>query len=283
MTIPFRVRSALERVLRLTGLHEVQIRQAAFAGAGGFDLTRWPKSKRKSYGRPRPERPEQIAVHVTDVLGGFGVSRPARARWESVIASGELREHEYLPDVIPTAPGDYASLRGIDLSGDPLAAMANRLALWERLKDQAYHQVAAQNGDVLATRTVMDWSWHAGKVANRIACGFAVDCAHDGELDEWIIETGRAGLRALKYRIAAVWTAGLPAPIVVLPHRAFSASRLVDPQGNTEAGVWSEIVRPVVDRDPELVIDYEYKSRSGRPIPRVWDERALYDWRGRRL
>lgn len=266
--IPFSARSYLERVLVLSGLNEPQARQAAFAGVGGFDVTQWPKGKVKSYASARPRPPTHMTIHVTDVAGGFGVGKKRTQYWADRVIVGNL------PEYLPPLPEDDVFLA------------AQRLALWERLKDQAYHQVACQNGDSLATRAIEDWSWHAGKWANTWACGFAVDCHHGEDLTDWLIDTGRAAMRALAHRMVARHVKVLEelrAPILVHPHRSTSGDRRVDPQGRRPRGVWTDIVIPVVESMAELEVDYELRKGNGRPVPDIWDKGALYDWRGRRV
>jgi hypothetical protein len=270
--IPFTARNLLERALIYSGLNEPQARQAAFAGPGGFDLTRWPR-KHKAYAKPRPAPPRYITVHVTDVLGGFGVSKAAVKRWGAY-----LYDHAgALPDYLPEFP--------LDPMADVMAT-ARRLALWERLKDQAYHQIGAANGDSLAVRGIESWSWHAGKWANTNSAGFAADVHHAQDLDTFTIQTNQAALRALYWRVVAYWEVetGEPAPVIkVIPHRATDKNRRVDPQGNAAEGVWTNVVLPVIDAEPGLEADYNFKTASGLWIPKPWDPNALYDWRGRKL
>jgi hypothetical protein len=59
--------------------------------------------------------------------------------------------------------------------------------------------------------------------------------------------------------------------------------RRVDPQGKVAEGVWTNVVLPVIDSIPELAADYDFKTATGRQIPRIWDPNALYDWRGRKI
>jgi len=271
--IPFAARNYLERALILSGLNEPQARQAAFAGPDGFDIGRWPRTKGKAYAKRRPAPPTHLTVHVTDVNGGFGVSKRAVQRWGDY-----LYDHAgKLPAFVPEFPLDPM---------DDAIASARRLALWERLAGQAYHQIGSANGDSLAIRGIDSWSWHAGKWANTNSAAWALDCHHAQDLDTWTIQTGQASLRALYWRVAAYWEVetGEPAPVIrVIPHRATDKNRRVDPQGNVAHGVWTDVVLPVVDSTPGLEVDYEFRIASGRQVPRVWDPNALHDWKGRRL
>ncbi len=250
-------RNALQQMLRASGLHEVQARQVAFAGPGGFDLSSWKPRKAKAYRYPRPAEPDLIVVHVTDVTGGFGVSKRRVKAWSRALIDGA---GERLPagifDQLPSGSNEDR---------------ARRLALWERYRECPYHQIGAANGDVICNHDLMRYSWH-GNGGNRRGVGWALDVGHGQDLDRFMVETGRAALRALIYRMRED-------PIDVAPHRAYSAGRRVD----TDALVWSMIIKPIVGEFDHVRIDYEARKGRGRPVPDRWDSDALYDWKGRRL
>ncbi len=281
MNLPIGFRSFLNQTLLSFGVHEVQARQEAFARIGGFDLTSWEPKKAKAYADPRPQPPDVIVVHVTDVAGGFGVSKRRVLFFEDLLFTATATDFDlktlarHVPEeVIAQLP--ERDTRSTSLFVKDTRKAAQRLALWERLKDTAYHQVGSANGDSLAIHDVMRWSWH-GNGGNKRGCGWALDCSHKQVLDHWMVETGKVSLRGLIHRMPEH-------PIVVVPHRVFSADRRVDTNARKNmAGVWLNVVKPVVAEFDHVSIGYGEYSKKGRPVPIDWDEEALFDWKGRKL
>ncbi len=258
---PFFMRNAMAVLARRASLEEEAVREKEFADVG-FDLTSWKPKKLKAYKQPRTSPPERITVHVTDVNGGFGVSkRRVDAHRKS-----------------PSAPPEVLK----QLRGTTDDVLARRLALWERYKDLAYHVIAAGNGDVILNRPLHEMTWH-GNGSNRTAAGWAIDVGHKQVLDDFMIETGRASLRSLISRMFDELRVAEMIPhthtIHIAPHRAFSASR----RNDTNIEVWTKVVKHVVAETENVFIDYEIKMGKGRPVPSSWDPAALFDARGRRL
>lgn len=260
----FIYRNLVSTLARFAAIEEAQQRQQTFAKRA-FDIGSMPWSKRKAHRRLRlPGEVDRIVIHVTGVRDGFGVSIYRRQQWEQTIDRG-LVDADLVKQLVDAEANRF---------GD--AKLAQRLALWERYRDTPYHEIAARNGDVLRNRSLAQRSYHAGK--GNDGAGLAIDCAHDEELDDWLIETGRAALVDINRRLRR--HGDHDREILVGPHRSTSSQRRRDPNEN----VWREIVLPVIAMlQTNVRVDYEWKLGSGRQVPDIWDRNALYDARGRRL
>ena len=251
------LRAAVEAARKLAGVH---LEQRTTPSVLGFDATSMPVE----LDHPATVRPEStvtvLTVHVTDVAGGFGVASSAVKRWRGLLAlakvPGELLVQ--LPD-----PED-------------LGGSSYLLALLERYSRCPYHRIASRRaGDVRNHPLSLRTSHGNG---GNLGAGWAVDCGHAERLSPELVAIARV---SLAQSIRDVVAAG--GRCVVVPHRVWSGDRTAD----TSATVWREIVRPTVDllagAGVPVVIGYRTVAGSGRPIPRSWDDRALYDDRGREL
>lgn len=214
-----------------------------------------------------------IVVHVTAVVGGFGLAASARKRWRATL------DHPFLVDVPDELIsqlidcGDVEQLDAFYGVVDP-DLLARRLGTWERYRSTPYHQIGSQAGDSIANRALSQRSYHAGLGNDGV--GLAIDAGPQEPLSSDLIETGRLSLHNLANRLL---DAGAPGPFKVQPHRCFDSNRVRD----TDLYVWREIVLPVVAKRSDLYIDYELQLGTGRPVPREWDPSAMYDLRGRRV
>lgn len=237
------------------GIADKQDPEFAFAPEA-FDIGALPIRKIKAHPRPRDTRElARSVVHVTAVRGGFGVRRARVEHWRK-----------------PSTPIPEEILRQLPPGGRE--SWARRLALWERFRDVPYHTVGLRNGDVIVNRRLSQRSYHAGKGNDGAGCAF--DCAPDEDLTDFTIATFRA---ALRLHCKRVLEASQVRPHLLAPHRAFTKQRRRD----TSATIWREVVRPVIDTIPEVLIDYQIKRGSGRPVPNTWDDDALFDAKGRPL
>lgn len=208
------------------------------------------------------EMASMVTVHVTDVTGGFGVSGQALKRWKNLVALNKVSAELARQRPVGTSDGDWAYV----------------LALLERYSRCAYHRIISRRVGIVANHPLSLRTSHGN--GGNAGPGFAIDCGHGESLSEALIAAARDGLEDL---ILDTYQA-TDETVVVAPHRAFSGARRVD----TAAIVWAAVVRPVVDRireDYEDVcrIDYELAVGSGRPVPLSWDDRALFNDKGRRL
>lgn len=265
----FALRSFIEAAKIALGTHVRQQPQTDFADAGFelFSLANGapllPITKAKAYKTPRDVRlVDLIVVHVTAVRGGFGVAKSAVKKFDAIVDDGM--------DDLPVELAQQL----LDGDGQPLPLTPQRLALWARFKNVPYHQIAARNGDCLANHPLSRHSWHGN--GGNTGVGFAVDCAPDEKLDDWMIETGRKSLSIL---IARLQRETMQPVIRIAPHRAFSASR----RNDTGPYVWKEVIEPVVMHTPGVRIDYEVKRDGGLPVPKSWDTDAHYDDKGKRV
>lgn len=205
------------------------------------------------------ERKPWCTVHVTDVRGGFGVAPYQVSKWRTLLAKGKV-------------PSDL--LQQLEAPLD-VEGSAYVLAYAERYSKCAYHRIASRRlGDVqnhaLSLRTSHGNGGNAGT-------GWALDAEHSELLTQRLVSIGQASLgRHLQEQRELH-----DVPIIVVPHRAWASDRRVD----TSAEPWRKIVRPTVDTlGPSVaVIGYNTAAGGGLPVPRSWDERALFDDRGRRL
>jgi limonene-1,2-epoxide hydrolase len=249
------LRNAVNVAMLAARLHERQQRQTEFADE--FDITTMPYKTSKVYPKRRdPSTLGLCVVHVTDVTGGFGVSKRRVQHWTDALDQGGVPELllMQLPNV-----GDVATA-------------ARRLALWERYRSTPYHRIGAANGDNIRNHPLGYRTKHGN--AGNAGAGWALDVGHDQELDKWHIDTGRASLTSLLKEMNDL----SGRTIRVVPHRCYSAGRRNDPGRR----VWLAIVRPVVQMLAFAEIDYLEARDGGRPVPRSWDPEARFDDRGRR-
>ena len=109
--------------------------------------------------------------------------------------------------------------------------------------------------------------------------GWAIDCGGKERLTSEFLEVGRTSLES---QVREIISDG-GGKVIVIPHRVWSNGRTSD----TGEHVWAEIVKPTVaslaKQGNDVVIGYNTKGGSGRPIPKSWDPDALFDDRGRRV
>lgn len=193
----------------------------------------------------RPFRPGELApfvtVHVSDVVGGFGVSK-ARDRHWSKVGAGIL-------------PG----------------ATSFESALLERYRGVAYHRLASRRLGVVRNHPASLRTSH-GNAGNK-GLGVAVDCGHAEELSPELVA---AGFRAVTGAIEECFLAcGSDSPVSVVPHAVWSGKRAVD----TDARVWAAIVLPaVVALGPDVCridLDACDRSKGGRPLREIKWARGL--------
>lgn len=251
LELPIALRSAFDRL-------RFPERQRTTPEVRGFDTTSMPVDLDLPVRLYRPgEIWPVVTVHVTDVMGGFGVAAYQIAPWRKRLELGKVPAEllAQLPD--PT-----------DLGGSSYL-----LALLERYSRDAYHQIGSRRaGNVknhpLTLRTSHGNDGNGGP-------GWALDCHHTEELTAELVAVGIASLADL---VMALHT--LTGKVVaIVPHRAWSSGRRVDP----EVRVWQRVILAVVEQLGLAVVKcaYETKSDGGLPIPTTWDEHAHYDVKGR--
>lgn len=225
----------------------------------GFDTTSMPVDLELPVRLYRPgEIKPVVTVHVTDVTDGFGVAAYQIAPWRRRLELGKVPAEllAQLPD--PT-----------DLGGSSYL-----LALLERYSRAAYHRIGSRRaGDVrnhpLALRTS-----HGD--AGNMGPGWALDCGHTEQLIAELVAIGRVSLRALILELHEL----TGEVVAVVPHRAWSLKRKVD----TDVRVWTSVVLHVVDElGPTICVVGYNTAAGGLPVPNIWDDRALYDAKGRKL
>lgn len=235
IVLPIALRGLVDRAMYRERQEE---RLAERGEPPAHDITDWPRdlalpSRPFAAGVPAP----LVTVHVTDVAGGFGVSKAQ----------------------IKAAGGDYAT------------------ALLRRYHGCAYHRIVSRRVGLVTNHPLSLRTSH-GNGGNRGA-GWAIDCGHAEALSDAFIA---AAIDSLEDLVLDTYEA-TGETVIVVPHRVFSKKRTAD----TSREVWSRIVRPAIDRLDEdwsgvARIDYMLVS-GGRPVPRSWDDRALFDDRGRWL
>lgn len=148
-------------------------------------------------------------------------------------------------------------------------------ALLLRYHDLAYHRIASRlRGGSDVRNHPPELRTSASNHGNK-GMAWACDCGADEVLSERFSEAARHSLRlAIDEAHEASGRT-----VIVVPHRAWSGSRRRD----TAAWLWRHVVTPVVDAHPHARIGWEVRYGSGRPIPRSWDDRALFDDKGRRV
>lgn len=198
-----------------------------------------------------------ICVHQTAVK--FGTTRRSREKWKR---------------------------RGVARSmvADSVVGWGNRMALHERFWKVPYHVVSLLNGDVLLNNRLEHWTYHGGG-ANRLLYGWAMEGSFPGlesgrkskhhVLDDFTIETGRAGIRLLVEKARARGDE----ISLVLPHRTYKCPGRA---GDPGEAIWREIVLPET-KSLQVFPDYERRAGTGLPVPVEWDSDATHDYRGRRV
>lgn len=212
------------------------------------------------------EQKTRVCMHIT--AARFGTAPYQRRPWERRLAAGEI-------------PEELATRFGVDTHGTEAAA--ERMALHARFWKIAYHWVGLLNGDVLYNNQPTRYTWH-GNGANRSSIGISAEGvlpdlernrkAKHTAVDALFIETNR---RALRQAVAHGRDLGAPLTEVTA-HRCFSNKRFGDPG----EAVWREVVKPVAT-ELGLDIDYSLRDRTGRPIPREWDDDATHGMNGQLL
>lgn len=258
ITAPIFLRSILDKLLAperqrdALSEHESEL-LSGHREPPAHDTTAWPYELALP-SRPRdPSTVKLITVHVTDVDGGFGVSRQLLAKWARLVELGKV------------PPGFE--------DADPY-----ELALLERYSGCAYHRIVSRRVGLVTNHPLSLRTSHGN--GGNVGAGWAIDCSHKETLAPAFATLACDSLEDL---ILDCHEAS-QAEVVVVPHRAYSKKRSVD----TDRHVWSEIVRPSVDHvtrlfGPGIVrIGYEIVE-GGRPITTDWDDRALFDPKGRRL
>jgi len=250
-------RAAIEAALKLAGTH---LEQRTTPDVLSFDTTTMPVE----LDRVPTIRPEStvtvLTVHVTDVAGGFGVASSAVKRWRGLLALGKVTGEilVQLPDVE-------------DLGGSSFL-----LALLERYSRCPYHRIASRRAGDVRNHPLSLRTSHGN--AGNLGAGWALDCGHGEQLTDALVAIGRASLESA---IREVVAAG--GRCVVVPHRVWSADRRVD----TDARVWRSVIKSTVLRlaaaGVPVEIGYRTSAGGGRPIPRSWDDDAVYDDRGREI
>lgn len=236
-------------------------------GLGFRDLAKFTKLSTRNRDLSRVRL---VCVHQTAVAFGTAASR--RSAWRDRIVHGKI-------------PPDDAERYGLIANADEhdVADAARRMALHERFWGVPYHVVSLLNGDLLHNNPLA-WRTYHGNAGGNDGFGWALEglfpilarkrTGKHSPIDEFVIETGRAGLR-----LAVLMGRDAGAPLErVQPHRCYSGGRHGDPGEEP----WREIVMPVA-RELHLVPDYEEKRGSGRPIPIEWDEDARFDLAGKRV
>lgn len=158
--------------------------------------------------RTKPE--PWLTVHVTDVSGGFGVTKSAVKRWERVIAADKH------------AP----------------SSSAFESALLERYSGCAYHRIGSRRVGAVRNHPATLRTSH-GNAGNK-GMGWALDAGHREELTPALVG---AGIRSLAGGIEECYAAADDGPVHVVPHAVWSGQRRVD----TDARTWRAIVLPVVE------------------------------------
>lgn len=205
--------------------------------------------------RDRNYRPDELpvtvlTVHVTDVVGGFGVAPFQVARWESAQKSGDVTEELWRQTTYP-----------------------RELALLERYSRCPYHTIGSRVLGVVHNHPLTRRTVHGNH--GNLGPGWALDCGHAEEITPRLRAVGIASLTEL-------CSSMLRQPIervVIVPHRAWSTSRLNDPGRR----VWQSVVLPVVASFGGRVVVGYNTVQGGRPVPNDWDSNALFDSKGRRM
>ncbi len=258
------MRSLFEALQIALQLRERQLRQEHFREEG-FDIGALPIGKLKASKIIRLAPLSLAIYHVTDVTGGFGVSKRRLKYWRDAL----VNHPERIPDAI------REQLPDVDIEKN-----AHRLTLWERYRNTPYHTIGATNGDALRNRRLKQRSYHAG--LGNDGAGWALDVGHKEELDDWLIETGRASFRIHLMRIRDGDDPEVTLPdrrIMVAPHRTVSSQRFAD----TSRNVHLNVIKPVVQQLDFATLDYDFSRGHGRPIPDTWDPDAHYNRKGQRL
>jgi hypothetical protein len=156
-----------------------------------------------------------------------------------------------------------------------------RLALHRRFYKTPYHCIALLNGDVLWNNDV-DWYTFHGNSSNATSVGVAVEGSFPGleskrkpshhTIDEHVAATVRAALlvtvRKCKEQGSTI--------CLLQAHRNYSAGRRGDPGEQ----LWRLNAVPLREAC-HLQTNFIVARGGGRTIPREWDDRARFNYRGR--
>lgn len=190
-------------------------------------------------------------VHQTACV--FGTSKYQRAPWDRIA-------------------------RDFNLDASFSRTWARRARFW----NVPYHYVITYDGFALWNQPLVWRTWHGDAGNGGIGIAFEGRWPGVGELDP------KRHTQLCFNPEGALWACidharkhGAPID-QIQAHRNYAppSSRASDP-GET---VWRNAVVPLL-RAPELGLrcDYEGAAGGGRPIPREWDDHALYDWHGKRI
>lgn len=252
--IPIFARSFVDHLINRERQHEA-------ANVAHYNTTSMPIDLDLPSSLRDPQHVALLVAHVTDVDGGFGVASAAVKRWRGLLERGKVPIEllVQLPDATDLGGSSYT------------------LALLERYSRIAYHWIGSRRVGVVHNHPLSLRTSHGD--GGNVGGGWALDVGHNETLSAAARD---AGLSSLDAAIEHIIEHGA-GRVIVCPHRCFSAAR----RGDTDRVVWQTIVRPTVDRwaasGANVVIGYNTAHGGGRPIPRSWDDRALYDDRGRWL
>lgn len=239
MMVPIWLRSLVDRALYRERQED---RLEARAEPPAHDLTAWPVDLALP-SRARSDMSPLVTVHVTDVAGGFGVSKQ------------QLKAAQAHPATAELVGGAYA------------------LALLRRYHGCAYHRLVSRRVGLVTNHPLTLRTSH-GNGGNRGA-GWAIDCGHREALSDAFVAAAIDSLEDLILDVHEATQAHRtsdPGPVVVVPHCVFSKKRKADTSGT----VWRLIVVPAVERvlrdwGPSVVrIGYDLVE-GGYPIPADWE------------
>ena len=157
------------------------------------------------------------------------------------------------------------------------------VALLRRLVGTPYHDLASPRLGHVRLHPVTLRTSHGDR--GNMGGGWAADCRPDEPLTATLRDVGIDSLvsHVRECRRVRLEAGGDPALVhVVVPHRAWDYPGRADDPG---AIVWRGIVLPALDvLGPEVAVaGYNTRAGSGKPIPRSWDDAALFDDRGIKL
>jgi len=226
-----------------------------------------PIRKLKAYAAKRSPILDIANIHVTGVRGGFGVGKSAVKRWaEWLVAPSSDKRYPIL----------RAAVNQLHANGMTYERLAVLLAQAERFRDTPYHEVGTQAGFTFANRDLSQRTKHGGPGGND-GMGIAFDTDGEEVLTPAVYVSFQLTLESALNRMLSVGDRSRT--IRVRPHRSTGGMRGADPG----ALVWRNVVLPVLDDYPNVVVDYDYRHASGLFIPRSWDPSAHYDDRGKRV
>ena len=278
---PFWLRSLIAKVNQASGLEQLPPRATAWPdfydntnGIGEVERPAFYKNNLTYKGRSG-EYPieKKIGIEFHQMAITFGTRSSRRRFWAKAIKDSRI-------------PDDLLAQYKDGLTGSPesiLEQVAEQMALHERFWKVPYHYAGLLNGDVLFNNPITRYTYH-GNGGNGPLIGVALEGhfpgieskrqpKHNG-LDEHTILTGRSVVR-----LAVEKSREEGAPVEKLfSHRQYSSGRMGDPG----EGPWKEIALPMA-KELNLTIDYKFKHKTGKQVPREWDPKGLVDYRGRAL